>query len=264
MSNEDFLPPDQNFLARYREDLRNYNGNYLNNIFRYKGRHWFFSNDEGRWQRDKAVYAIGKSLVNIPEARLVSENEFQTLRNLGLSNQALYMTRIAQDYQLAELPLQDLDSATAGQLIFCTLIRKRDDHEYNWSYVNGDVPIFYDNHVAFGWDAGRKNLKDFFASKGAGEAGEWKVTQAISSGQVQKYWRNAGPESKHFIYNIDNFKVHVNSICNQIIDQIEKINPELKNMNIPISSGESLADFLAFTTQEPLLTIDTLLKNVLS
>src|SRR5258708_4165732 len=118
MNYGDFLLPDQNFIAQYKEELRNHNGIYLDNIFRYKGKHWVFSNDEGRWQRDNAVYLIGNGLVNIPEVKLLSETELQDFHTLGLSRDALYMSRIAQDYELNELPLKNLDAATAGQLIF--------------------------------------------------------------------------------------------------------------------------------------------------
>lgn len=258
-----FFKADENFVNKYKEELKNHNGSHLKDIIKYGGKHWAVFTDPDRYLREKAVSIIGEGIVNIPEIKLLSEQESLTIKQLlNLPTDPKYIIKLAQDYQLSELPLKDLDSAVAGELIFCTLIRKRDAHEYNRSYINEEIPVFYDSHVSFGWDPDRKEIDKFFSYTGLGEAGAWKLVEINSKEEIKKYWRVAGPNSIHCIYDSENFKSKLTTIGKQIIQRISEKNEELASINMPISSGDALVNFLSYTTRDLNATIDYLLEKI--
>lgn len=83
------------------------------------------------------------------------------------------VVRLVQDYSFDELRLKSNDEAMASELAFCLWTRRRDPHAWNRAYVE-DVPVFFDQHVAFA--VGLADLDLFFGpAQDAGYPDRWRA-----------------------------------------------------------------------------------------
>ncbi len=233
-----FASPDPLFIEKYKDEIKNFNTNSLiGRTVKYQDKHWFFKQiNPNELIREQLAYLIGIGIVNISEVKILTAQEIADLvdrkicRDIDPVNNCALLTRIAQDYSIEELPLKNLDSATAGELVFSTLIRRRDAHEYNRSYTSAGVPIFYDNVVAFAIDADTLLADHFFDLVGNGYAGSWRVIKVANSEEIKNLWRKPILNDRHFIYDVDVFKQTVLSLA-------EKLNVKLNTFETVVNNS---------------------------
>ncbi|MBI5356835.1 hypothetical protein HZB78_04465 [Candidatus Collierbacteria bacterium] len=229
-----FYKADTNFMQKYGAQLVNHNGaNYSGLVIKHLDKNWIFkSNDNiNVLTYEILTFFLGTNLVNVTEIKPLSTQELeilnngQILGNIDLSRTSSFLTRIAQDYSLDELPLKDLDSAVAGELVFSTLIRRRDTHEYNRAYVSY-VPVFFDHGVSFE----DQDATTFFSRKGKGFAGSWRVKVIERPQLIDTIFRKESWGDNHYILNKEHFISEVKRIAKVLKDNFNDLN----NLQIPL------------------------------
>lgn len=140
----------------------------------YDGAIWL-PKPEGRAER--LAYLLGAGEINLAEVRPAPPR-------WGLGPHAV-MVRIAQQYELGDLPLKTLDDAVAAELVFSLWIRRRDTHAFNRVYVDG-VPVFFDHHIAFGVaEPMNRSLRGFFRDgPDGGYVSRWRITPIEDAGPI--------------------------------------------------------------------------------
>lgn len=177
-----FELPDKQFIDRVRPELVDYWGrNYSSHIVADKGKNWLLkSQPNSLWKarRDRLAYLMAGTWLNIPEIRLLTEEEVRELDSLfpALSpkqNDA-WLIRLAQDYSIDDLPNKDLTESIAGELFFSLWIRRRDAHFSNRALVSG-VPMFFDFEVGFLGEPRNSDLGHFLrGGPDSGYVGNWR------------------------------------------------------------------------------------------
>jgi len=172
-----FENPKKEFMEHIHQEIGDYQGNYSQRIIYFQGKHWIVmgntSNPEEK-NLSLLAYLLGAGWLNIPEIRLLSQDEFQSLsRQIGSLEEGAcsdntYLTRLVQDYARNELAIHDLDRAMASEIVFSCWVHRRDACFGNRAFAS-DIPMFFDFNIAFGADHG-----DFFRSgPDAGYARNW-------------------------------------------------------------------------------------------
>src|SRR5438067_1264101 len=134
-------------------DLRQFSGkSIVDALVEWDERVWYAKECHGAPWREVFAWRLGQRWLNVAEV-MYPDNVRDAIWRDGRpfeehGNSGLVFVRLGQDYKSEELPIQDLDSAIAGELVFSTWIRRRDAHAWNRTYVSG-VPIFFDHHIAF-------------------------------------------------------------------------------------------------------------------
>jgi hypothetical protein len=190
-----FSPTPAPMLQVLRDELRNWNSpeHLCTNVVSCAGTLWYVKTlENGRMaRRELLTYLLGKGLVNIAEVRTVNSAEMAQLRQVvELADHATpdntVLVRLASDYSLDEFPLQDLNIAAAGELVFSVWVRRRDAHLYNRAYVE-DVPMFFDHHVALGFNpylgcnSYSVDIDRFFNANRPGFAGAWRLQRRVNN-----------------------------------------------------------------------------------
>ena len=165
------------FMDCIHQEIGDYWTNYSESIIYFEGKHWIIkSNTSNPEEKNLSLlaYLLGKGWINIPEVRLLSQDEFHELSKKvdilgeGASRKNTYLVRLIQDYSCRELNVQNLDDAMASEIAFSCWIHRRDACFGNRAFICS-IPMFFDFNIAFGVDTG-----DFFRSgPDAGHAGNW-------------------------------------------------------------------------------------------
>lgn len=142
---------------------------------------WFVkSKNCAEKKRDVLATLLAAGWANVAQARHLSDHELTELKGLRILHPSekldgTYLVRFALDYRFDELPLQDLDTALAHELVFSAWVRRRDAHAFNRVY-HGGVPVFFDFGTAFLGETRLVDLKVYF-SRGpdSGWAGLWRL-----------------------------------------------------------------------------------------
>jgi hypothetical protein len=189
------------------------------------GRIWFLNTvgnvDPRRSPRARFVYLLGAPFVNVAEVQLLEESSAEVLRELGLpkATDRCFVVRVVENYATDELPCRTVDSATAGELVFSLWIRRRDAHAENRGYNPDGIPVFFDFDLACCMDGRSTELQDFFSHTGPGDAGTWRVQEAmpeqipISTEIARRVGHNTGV---HLIQSISGFEAEAHSIARAI------------------------------------------------
>ncbi len=251
-----FYKTDTNFIQKYGTQLVNYNGaNYSGLVIKHLGKNWIFkSNDNTNvLTYEILVSLLGTNLVNVTEIKPLSIQELeilnngQILGNIDLNRTSSFLTRIAQDYSLDELPLKDLDSAVAGELVFSTLIRRRDTHEYNRAYVSY-IPVFFDHGVSFE----DQDAATFFSRIGKGFAGSWRVKIIEKPQLIETLFRKENWGDNHYILN----KEHFISEVERMVKALKANFSALDNLQIPLIAQNEEKSRIVAMTEKNLQTIN--------
>ncbi len=197
------------------------------------GRIWFLNTvgnvDPRRSPRARLVYLLGAPFVNVAEVQLLEESGAKALRALGLSKATAccFLVRVAEKYATKELRCRTVDSATAGELVFSLCIRRRDAHAENRGYNSDGIPVFFDFHLAFCMDGRSTKLQDFFGHTGPGDAGTWRVQEAMPE-QIPistEIARRVGHSSSvHLVQSISGFEAEARSIARIIAGDNRNLN----------------------------------------
>ena len=197
------------------------------------GRIWFLNTvgnvDPRRSPRARFVYLLGAPFVNIAEVQLLEESGVTALQELGLpeATDRCFLVRVAENYATNELPCRTMDSATASELVFSLWIRRRDAHAENRGYNLDGIPIFFDFDLAFCMDGRGTELQDFFGHTEPGDAGTWRVQEALPeqmpiSTEVAR--RVGHGTSVHLVQSIASFEADARSIARVIAGDNRNLN----------------------------------------
>jgi hypothetical protein len=126
------------------DELLNWSGHVPDTV-EVNGERWVVK-PEGR--RELLGYLLGAGLVNVAEVRLAPK----------VPGPRMGLVRLAENYTLGDLPVQNLDEAVASELAFSLWIRRRDTHGFNRAYIDG-VPLFFDHGSAFEYAGLRQFLQ---------------------------------------------------------------------------------------------------------
>jgi hypothetical protein len=179
-----FSKPSNIFVNSIRDELVDYWGqkHFADLVVSFEDKNWLVKAKDQRpeqKQRDYLAYLLGKDWANIPQVRTLSDSEFMQLAELfpsaPLRNDTTWLVRLVQDYQVNELPIQDLSTAMAAELIFSIWVRRRDAHASNRALIDG-IPMFFDFEVAFLGEPKSVELDTFLKSgPDSGYVGNWRV-----------------------------------------------------------------------------------------
>jgi len=228
-----FSSPHASTLKGLQRELRNYDtpGHLCSKVISCEGKLWYVKTlKKGRSaKRELLGYLLGNGLVNVAEVRSVNETELLQIKKIAeLDNNAspnnTVLVKLACDYTLDELPLQELNIAAAGELVFSVWVRRRDAHLFNRAYVD-NIPMFFDHHVAFGLEPYLLNLKYFFRSKFPGNAGAWRIQEhdiqaPLNTTSLRRnVWANSKKWDTHYIDCPKKFTAAVKKIASVITDK---------------------------------------------
>ncbi len=266
-----FSKPDPVSINEYQEEVKNYNAPpILNQVILFYEKLWLFKqSDPNQVIKEDLASTLGNQIVNIADTYVLSRSELKELMQRKILNSVdlerpAFLTRLAQDYKIDELPLKSLDEAVAGELVFSTLIRRRDPHEYNHSYIEEDIPVFYDHGVSFATDGGMLLASDFFSHKGQGFAGSWRVEMIKDKADIKKLWRKLGPEDRHFIYDKDKFISAVNIITEKVKERLDSTEEIISNKGMIGAEVERITEVMKAVKLSYLADIELMLKIVLA
>lgn len=188
MTTSQYSSPEVEFIRNYSGDFKNFNGaDYEAKIIKYNDKHWIVkqSGDTNVWHTESLIFQLGGGIVNVAEIKLLTQEEtIEISQVIPLDTSAIYhITRVAQEYTTEELPLKDLDSATAGELVFSTWLRRRDTHEFNRAYNSDGIPVFFDHNFGVNF-ANNEDANIFFSKQGKGFAGNWIVEKINSKEDI--------------------------------------------------------------------------------
>jgi len=161
---------------------------------------WWYPKDDGR--AELLAYSLAAGLVNAAEVR-PAPPEWNGPKHSVI-------VRIAQQYEVSDLPIRNLDEAVAAELVFSLWIRRRDTHAFNRVYVDG-IPVFFDHHIAFGvMEVENRTTGGFLRDGGdGGYVPRWRVLPAGSEAPVvtgpmrsiNRSWNHA----IHAVSDVDGF-----------------------------------------------------------
>ena len=157
---------------------------YKSRVVKFKDKIWFIKckpeNPLDR-SRDYLGYLLGEKRWNVSEVYILANKEFAELQKLTIhlpysaTAQNTFLVRFGPSYELNELPIQDLDTSIASELVYSAWVRRRDAHSFNRTYLKG-VPVFFDHETAFLAEPDLSDLEFFFQKgKDAGYAGNWRL-----------------------------------------------------------------------------------------
>ena len=169
-------------------------------------------------KREKLAYLIGSPWANIAEVDDIDDIELEQLAGLGIVSsdnkraKDIYLVRLAQSYSVADLPQRDLTLATARELVYSLLVRRRDAHQKNRVYISG-VPISFDYHVAFLQEGEGLRTEDGFYSR---EPKDWRVKMTEQTISTQSLLSFSGYSYTHFVHDLEVYKQEVQGFCEVI------------------------------------------------
>jgi hypothetical protein len=175
--------PGQDLIERHAAELINWNGDRLRLVLRNQEA-WVIkrSPTERDLRRELLLCSLARDLVNAAEVIRVSFSDIHHLLQMGLvddraSPDNTLLIRLAQGYVAAELPLRDIDTATAGELVFSLWVRRRDAHSHNRAYTPDGLPVFFDLHASLDYEPWLRDCRTFFSRNVRGYAGGWRVAE---------------------------------------------------------------------------------------
>ncbi|MEK7611305.1 MAG: hypothetical protein AAB486_02940 [Patescibacteria group bacterium] len=159
-------------------------------------------------------YLLGRSICNIAETSLLSNEEvteLKTLLSLPIDSciTNTFLVRIASSHKLEELPCQTIEKAVATELVYSVWIRRRDTHADNREYITAGIPVFYDFHIAFlaenNWIHSTLFFKD---SPDYGHPPSWRVKEVSETITTERARNVITPGNKawHYVNSIENFR----------------------------------------------------------
>jgi hypothetical protein len=242
-------------LSRFdASDLRHFGGRSIADALVEWNHHiWYAKPCHGEPWREVFAWRLGQPWLNIAE--VVYPDNVQGANWRGgrpfeeHGNASLVLVRIGQDYKSEELPIQDLDTAIATELVFSTWIRRRDAHPWNRTYISG-LPIFFDHHIGFGAEAANLPIATFLrVGDDGGYAGRWRVrTLPASETPTTSGEREAsgGRMAIHRIRDVARFP----SLLHDAVSRIRQFDRfELTSLakSSRVTQPEILVEFLAQT-----------------
>ena len=208
------------------DEIKGYFGRDLcQNLVVFDGEYWYVKIRPARYKkRDVLGYELGKNIANVAIIRTLNLWEQikvkKALGKLGYKR-SCWISKIVQKYSGGEVLAKDLDSSVARELVYSTLIRRRDTHSFNRVYLDAlNIPVFYDYGTAFLGEPLLADIRKFFSSAKMydGSANSWVVIEAenisLSTKHVRNYERLVRPFSVHFVDNIATFE-------DQVFDTVE-------------------------------------------
>lgn len=172
--------------ARWAKHLECWYGrSYAGRLVRYRGVLHFVKDGwfkpPGARERDRLGYLLGRDVVNVASVEVLDPPQVAQLRAIGvelrpeLPPDRVWLSRFACTASARDLPLETLDEAMAGELVYSLWIRRRDAHAFNRAFVQG-LPVFFDFETAFLGEPELRDLGAFFAVGGdPGYAGLWRL-----------------------------------------------------------------------------------------
>ncbi|MBS0234583.1 MAG: hypothetical protein JSR99_13980 [Proteobacteria bacterium] len=169
------------------------------------GRRYFIKRDTpANARKDYLAYLLSRDTFNIPEVILPDE---ETRRTLALE-EPCHLIRLCQDYSMRRLPIRDLTTAVAAELVFSLWIRRRDAHNCNRVFVNG-VPMFFDFGAALDVQPGTPKASFFRAGPDSGYVGNWRLWRVPECHVVQtveiRAFERGKPITLHPVHNLRAF-----------------------------------------------------------
>ena len=262
-----FTLPGQEVLSRYEAELTNWTQVKAMLVIK-NDKLWVvkpcISRDDLR--RELLVHSLSKGLVNAAEIIPASFNDIYHLFGMGLvdntaSPDNTLLVRLAQEYARKELPLQDVDYATAGELVFSLWVRRRDVGNYNRAYTHDGVPVFFDYHASLNSEPGLQDSKAFFDRDGPhGHAGNWRVVEDKS---VPLYTIASRHTSILHITDVATFKRAINYFVLKIQSTDFNLKEAMERSGFSRSDVRFLAGFLETTRKELPKDVTAMLRVIL-
>ena len=181
-----FSFPSSEVMRRHEAALTNWNGVRTKLVAR-DGKLWAIkrSGTSADNRRERLVYALSRGLVNAAEVVPLSSEEILRLFAMNLvENNAFpgntFLVRLAQDYSKDELPLQDIDSATAGETgLFAVGAPPRCNRLESSLYRGWSASLFrLSRQPGFRNRGSRTARRSFLTMAENLEDGEWSCTRA--------------------------------------------------------------------------------------
>lgn len=190
------------------------------NLVVFDGGYWYAKIRPARYKkRDVLGYELGKNVANVAIIRTLNLwEQIKVKKALGKlrNRRSCWISRVVQKHSGYEVLAKDLDSSVARELVYSTLIRRRDTHSFNRVYLDApNIPVFYDYETAFLGEPVSADIRKFFtnAKMYDGSANSWAVIEAkktsLSTKNVRNYERLMRPFSVHFVDNVATFEDQV-------------------------------------------------------
>lgn len=274
-----FQWPKPTLLSSWIEELVDWQGKSLiqreKRVVFYQGKHWLvkFRRDPESLKREHLAYLLGRDWLNIAEVLPLNEEEFNSIVSLGvpLTNNAsihnTYLVRLAQDHSFEELPNTDIDTTTAGELVFSLWIRRRDTHAANRVYNNG-IPIFFDHQTAFLGEPHLRNHYAFFLSRADfGHPGRWRLRKLGDKEKISTMNARRACLSEnlalHFVRNHEQFDKSIATFVNCLKEQSsDHWNQAILKAGYDRDKAKRIADFLSENHQNLESSVE-LMRSVL-
>lgn len=255
--NFEFHLPDEQTKREFQAELINhtYAKDFSKRLVVYRDKLWIVkeSGDEQDRNLELLVSMLGDGLVNVSEVKPLSENEIVNIKSLlgdRVPNRVISknttLVRLAQRYSVNELPLQDLDSAVASELFFCTWLRRRDTHNFNRAYLQG-IPVFFDLHTALIgnlWEGNWLDIDAFFGAKSRSYAGSWRVRVHQGLLTTATVRRSNQPEDVHYISDRAKFEDAVKRIETAITSDNRDVTVLVQRAGFEAAKVSYLADLI--------------------
>jgi hypothetical protein len=182
-----------------------------------------------------------------------------------ISSQNAILVRVGQKYSKAELPLQDLDAAVAGELVFSVWVRRRDVHSFNRVYNSDHIPVFFDLHAALNGLEGEdfRAIAKFFPDN-RGVASAWRVKETTIQPTTLMYRRDQTPNDTHDIYDVGKFKQAALTIAERIISDQRNLKILVETAGFTGADVDYLVTYLEETKSTLREDVNKMLKVVLS
>lgn len=232
-------------LTKYKLELKNWNGQVVK-VVQWNRKLWIikdkihFSN----FQRELLVSLLAKGLVNAAEIKTLDYDEIEELTSSNLLDDDAtpfntILVRLAQDYNLAELPLQSLDQAMAGEFVFSLWVRRRDPGRWNRAYTDDGLPVFYDYHASLNFEPWLFDIDTFFERTDPGHAGSWRVME-LKDTELSTTISRKQREGINFINNVKYFNQALDEMTSKILHR------DMNLRNLIIKAGYSGQDIEIF------------------
>ena len=202
-------------------EMKGYFGrNLFQNIVVLDGEYWYVKIRPARYRkRDVLGYELGKNVANVAIIRTLDLwEQIKVKKALGKlrNRRSCWISKVVQKHSGCEVLTKDLDSSVARELVYSTLIRRRDTHSFNRVYLDAlNIPVFYDYETAFLGEPLSADIRNFFSNAKMydGSANSWAVVEAenilLSTKNVRNYERLMRPFAVHFVDNVATFEDQV-------------------------------------------------------
>ncbi len=198
---QDIVTDGENFWVVKQQDAPAYDGN-----------------------RDLLAFRLAQSFANVAEVRLLGSTDGtlfdrRASRKRALDPQRTFLVRLAESYDVTELPCQTAEQAVATELVYSVWIRRRDAHARNRVYVQG-IPVFFDHQTAFFGERALADIRTFFATPArCGFGGAWRVQETetmITTATARQ--RNI---DTHYVMNFDAFRRELKKVSATLLAMVQ-------------------------------------------